>query len=1020
MFTSKLVRSLDAATARPSLNSIGEDPSRPAPPLPKINHDSISSRKIDAKLASVSDETHQQDIAKWTAWAALDHSVVSSKTKKDRELSILLWTKFVQKCDASIKEDEVFDYTHVKRYLKLFLPWRLKYTPPRKGYQVIQASTLKGWLGSIAYCIVTFAYHFNAATRETLGIHAMLTDSLYVKLRDQVEQLTRDHGLGRMRHKKLYMGRGEFQALLGYALDSTKNVPLVRATVLQHIFRWDLGFYTTQRNSTNGVTDAIWAKLGYYLKVKNVRIFRKADRTWSVEIFFGEFKNTIGMSQIRTQTAELGGVLYAHNALFDPTVALVSLFLVRELFEIKYRSAEEFCNDTRAEITLDPAKKDQPLFLAVNSGGKGFHESLAPSTSKAIGDATSYWTRRAGLPAMAYGTFRRDAGNAYGLMCGVRMAQLIMHHKVDDDDVFREHYDRGVENLPLTSWRLGETAAPNESFAGEVLDQLASIQAFKSTIVETLVRQSIINDPEAVAAENKRQAHGETRGNAKIVEIDSQIKELYKKYTACFTNDAAKRYEAHNKNNVTRLWKIASNNEVNLSEKDKFPICFVDEMKKEAGEHKHELDLLYDKRTTATRQLNRQSARQAAFQHNLSFRDVLSGTTAQRNAAINKLKEIPHQVVDAMGEHLKALTRSDTPSNDVDTSDPCEYDGTDTENWAQSVTGNLIRDLEEELEEEDAVSDSSLLQLMGFEAGTKSGDSGEAAKSFDPESEVINEDDKVDEALETDVLKAPIGLVRQAMIEYFVAPIFAYREVLAKNGVQLDVVTAEEAPNAEGEGEPSVEITGGAVGPAEPSLDRITGEPVDQKIKGFKCDLCQPFVDLRANSKKYRTNNVFTSLSTFNRHKAQMHTEWKELELKMVTGVPKQFRCPAGDFVGKTIRSVQKHARQNSCKNVDAHRKMYLAHQASVQPYLQKKTTTDSDEEYASTGGIDVATIDLSECPMFASIGMEILTSATKADKEKALLLDRASVLDLVNSEKEMTALCKEALAQFRQLSVED
>ncbi|KAF4622276.1 hypothetical protein D9613_009221 [Agrocybe pediades] len=783
MFTSSLVRALDAAVARPTMSGAGKDPSRSAPTLPKINHDSITSRKIDAKLALVSAETHQQDIQKWTAWAALDHSVVSEKTKKDRLLSVILWTKFLQKCDSTIKEDEVFDYKYVKKYLKLFLAWRLK-------------------------------------------------------------------------------------------------------------------------------------------------------------------------------------------------------------------------------------------FLAVNTGGKGFHKSLTPSTSKAIGDATSYWSSKAGLPAMAYGTFRRDAGNAYGLMCGVRMAQLIMHHKVDNDDIFQEHYSRGLENLPLTSWRLGEQAAPNESFAGEVLDQLERLQGFKSTIVETLVRQKIGQDSKADGAEQKRQIHAETKENPDVVEIDSQIKELYKQYTDCFTNDAAELYEAHHKNNVNKLWTIASKNEVCLSEEDKSPICFVDEMKKEAEKYKEQLYLLYNKRTNTTRQLNRKSARQAAYQDDLSFRDVLSGTTAQRNAAISSLKEMPHQVVDAMEAHLKAFTSSDGPNNDADTPDPCEYAGKETRKWAQSVTGNLIRDLEEELEEEEPVSDSSLLQLMGLEADDDSGGSGDAAKFLDPECEVINEDDKVDEALETDVLKAPIGLVRQAMMEYFVAPVVAYRNVLAKNGVQLDVVTAEESPSAEGDGEPSLEITESGNGPAKPSLDRITGEPVDQKIKGLKCDLCLPFVELRANSKKYRTDQVFNSLSSLYRHKAQMHTEWKELELKMVTGIPNKFQCPAGDFVGKTIASVKKHACQKSCKNVNAHRKMELAHKASVQPYLQKKTTTG--EDYASTGGIDVATIDLSECPMFTSIGMEILGSVKKADKEKALLLDRASVLDLVNSEKEMTALCKEALAQFRELALED
>ncbi|EDR02186.1 uncharacterized protein LACBIDRAFT_332594, partial [Laccaria bicolor S238N-H82] len=209
------------------------------------------------------------------------------------------------------------------------------------------------------------------------------------------------------------------------------------------------------RGSTQGPTHAKWRELGFFIKLKHVRVFRKGENTWSVMVYFREFKCAIGTATGDEQTHVLEGVCHPHNILFDPTVVLIAHLFLRNAFAKKYESITDLCKDDSVEFLIDEDMKDEPLFLASEPGGRSFSVPHRAAMAHSVSDSSSHWLEQASLPTSGVTAWRRDAGNMYALQLGESIAKDLMNHVTTG--VFRASYSRNTNNISTVSIRVAGT-----------------------------------------------------------------------------------------------------------------------------------------------------------------------------------------------------------------------------------------------------------------------------------------------------------------------------------------------------------------------------------------------------------------------------------------------------------------------------------------------------------------------------------------------------------------------------------
>ena len=197
---------------------------------------------------------------------------------------------------------------------------------PQKGHTVIRSTTLSQAFHTIIALVAQ--YTTDPHTGERKGLTLLTEGGLFSKLQSQLLSrecknrilcdllriilnqshiVIHDHRLDRVARTKLYYGREHLQILFSCMLMATLSSGPNRATVLQSMAIISLPFYASCRPSSLGYTEKEWRDHGLvgelvyfvycfltsplkYPKLKNVRIFRRNDMEYEIQLDLQQFK----------------------------------------------------------------------------------------------------------------------------------------------------------------------------------------------------------------------------------------------------------------------------------------------------------------------------------------------------------------------------------------------------------------------------------------------------------------------------------------------------------------------------------------------------------------------------------------------------------------------------------------------------------------------------------------------------------------------------------------------------------
>ncbi|KAF9009463.1 hypothetical protein BDQ17DRAFT_1062943 [Cyathus striatus] len=583
--------------------------------------------------------------ASFQEWAATVPSRESKSTRDHRERIEADWEAFLQIFYPQVTEESVWTFDVVKQGAIEFLRFKVVATSPLPGKSVLKARTLEGWFHSFVTSIAKNTR--DPVSKELRGMVLLAHDGLYHKLKDAVIYLIQERALDRKLNPKQYFGRSHLQAMFSYMLKSSKVNG--RVAVLQQIFRILCSFYMTSRPSTLGVPEAKWRELGYYPKLRDVRIFRLGLYLYKIEVHWEHFKGKRNTATADEQVFILDSVKLGHNLLFDPTLYLVLFLFCRKAFGEKYPTLDALLSDDSAELSIDESKLDDPLFLELKFGGKEFVTPEAPATAASASHTFGDWAQKAGLPRAGMSAIRRDAGNNYGLQLSFEIAQDLMNHAPSDShSVYRKSYSRNTANYAVVGIRLGEEAGPGEAYPGQVLHRQESRMDLKDPVIDALLYQlsSTKLEEDKAAKEARMEAINK---DPEMISLLAECDEVSDKYESCFSKGTAA-YE-RNLANVHLMYEIGSGNKKQGTEKKRAygDLFFLSGRKEEALQIMHQLEKIYKRMRSLHQRLERKMHQEEFRQRTLTLQNKsVAGTTTERAAALLQSRALAPEVIDAL------------------------------------------------------------------------------------------------------------------------------------------------------------------------------------------------------------------------------------------------------------------------------------------------------------------------------------------------------------------------------------
>ncbi|KAF8195919.1 hypothetical protein K438DRAFT_791236 [Mycena galopus ATCC 62051] len=344
-----------------------------------------------------------------------------------------------------------------------------------------------------------------------------------------------------------------------------------RPVIVQHMVADLTTFFFSSRASSLGATHQKWLTLEYNPTLRDLTIYCYGKMQWEIDFRIRFFKTAINTPVGQEQTFRISGVLRAHNALFDLTVALMAHLWIMGAFKKKYETPEELLEDvSRAQIELDPDMLDLPLFRKSVPGGREFVDPPEAAMSRSFYDSFRYWAGEAGLPRAGYGALRRDTGNLYGLQMGRRIAKDILNHH--DQGPFRTSYSLNMENYKLVNIRLGEVAGTKESVPSEKLMAHEEQHTFKSYAVEALIRSNAQKPEEKADTQKIRDNYRDKlKESPPLKELYERRQSAWTNYLKCF-NKTAQGYVPSTAN-ANKIMARATGDKV-LKKEDSTPLAF--------------------------------------------------------------------------------------------------------------------------------------------------------------------------------------------------------------------------------------------------------------------------------------------------------------------------------------------------------------------------------------------------------------------------------------------------------------
>ncbi|KAF8188131.1 hypothetical protein K438DRAFT_1764366 [Mycena galopus ATCC 62051] len=342
-----------------------------------------------------------------------------------------------------------------------------------KGRLHIKASTLKSFTNRLISQIGFFSHTANG---DKNGMEVLCERGLFDRLQDLVYTLINELGLDRQQDEKLVYGDLELILILQTALtDSMKgNTRLAKLQTFCVLF---LFFYSGLRPSSLGPSHMKYLLEGKYIRLGNVSIERLGPMDFRIKIKIENLKGYNGMTG-KSLILSLSSPQRWTNVLFDINLYFLA-YLVERKAILGVNSIDDIINGNVSSLTIDPAVADQPLFCAVNPGGKGLNLT-GPMMATGLSAAVKSMAKAAGLvDGSAYG-YRRGLANTLDIIVGKEAAELALAHEREGSI---DSYIAGVANMPLTELMSGE----NEEFLNPLAVNRLRTQRMDSPAVSGLL-----------------------------------------------------------------------------------------------------------------------------------------------------------------------------------------------------------------------------------------------------------------------------------------------------------------------------------------------------------------------------------------------------------------------------------------------------------------------------------------------------------------------------------------------------
>ncbi|KAK0455237.1 uncharacterized protein EV420DRAFT_589675 [Desarmillaria tabescens] len=230
----------------------------------------------------------------------------------------------------------------------------------------------------------------------------------------------------------------------------SKNMRLVKMNVILRVL---FPFYMTSRPSSMGPFCKEYADLGYYLKLRNLRIYRRSRLVWTIAINFRNYKGNNSFLT-KEQTFYLESVTRPHNLTFCVVTWMMTYLYAINAFKKKFESLRALFDCEDGEVELDEDVDEWACFPAIKQGGREFIEFTRPATAVAISASTGSLCKMSGLATVGNYAVRRDTGDKFNLMFDEATARMVMAHETDS--IFRNHYSKETETVDVVGARIGE------------------------------------------------------------------------------------------------------------------------------------------------------------------------------------------------------------------------------------------------------------------------------------------------------------------------------------------------------------------------------------------------------------------------------------------------------------------------------------------------------------------------------------------------------------------------------------
>ncbi|KAF9530021.1 hypothetical protein CPB83DRAFT_197450 [Crepidotus variabilis] len=462
----QLIQRLDDATAVIPSNfeaSLGPEV------LAKIGPHTAQFKRISANINQSARAFNANDQEAYKNMVLEKAKVVhSNRSKKilDRETYVInMWMTVLSQNKEGLTVGQIWHTDMIKEHILTFLYYAVDAMKPLRGYGVLRSSSL----GSVLYTLVSLVarYGHDPVTFTPRGHELLTNGGLYHNLQGQLFNIILTRKLDKTRRNPIFAGRDHGHLMIVTALVNSTKEPPRRLCAIQNILRLDMTFYATCRPSTLGYTEKRFRDAGAYIKLKDLTIYKKGYMEYEIKINLQYFKGALRTVHNDQQEITFKSVLYTHNILFDPVITFIAFLHLRGVFSKPYKTADELFDDPAAQLLIDSAELESPLFLKTKPGGKGLTDLAASADSHTT--STENLALAAGLPIMGPTAFRRDGGNKWSQQMGLGVAKDFLNHH-EGPNVLGVHYHRRMNNFNPVGIRIGEEKGTNEAYAGEMIE----------------------------------------------------------------------------------------------------------------------------------------------------------------------------------------------------------------------------------------------------------------------------------------------------------------------------------------------------------------------------------------------------------------------------------------------------------------------------------------------------------------------------------------------------------------------